>query len=428
MARRKRVQNLDSSILLIDQLKQLKDVSNINEANDIIKTFPESKEYITKTSKVFLKNFVNYIIQNLDKKYLEEAFKLINHIYSKLYTNTKTLDSILSKDVRKPVLDKYGNKEEYKMSKNLVKISFADKGKLIEEGKAKVFDKNSNRLEFTPDSVLSIISKQIQNLDPLYRAVALLISSGCRPIELFERANFVSDPEMGPNWVIQDYVAKRKEKLEEPLRKPIIYFKANEFIEQLHKMRYDLHQTYPSFVDKQGLLKSVITGNTNLITKELFEYKEGVTQYTTRKIYGAISFDLYSKTTDIFGSNPSYNVWLNNVLGHSKKSFMTSHNYSHISLKNEEIVSNELAIKQDILENKIEAIEDRLNDDNIPQVIITPPTIAKENDLYVILKRIYDKHIENNNKPPSQTMFEELSKNITTRGVIRKFYKKLRGR
>lgn len=420
---------------IVETLKKLKDLKDIKSVNKIILEKYPRNDFIKENSKNYYRSFIVWLLTKVPKDKFEDPLKLINNIYSNLYTNTKTLDGMISKDVRKIILEKYGEKSsQYTLSKKLVKISYKDKGVLIQREKDKVFEKNANRLEFNSDEIIRIVKDNINSDDPLRNAIALLIASGCRPIELFERAKFTAAPEVGPNWVIQDYVAKRKDKDAKPLTKPIVYFKATEFIDLLKKMRGVLHDKYPTFVTPKGELISSISSKANLLAKEIFEYRQGVTLYTTRKIYGITSYELYSKATDIFGANPSYNIWLNGVLGHSKGSLMTSHNYSHVELSKEDVTPEELAIKQNILEQKIEDVEDKIEDvqellglEDIPKAPEKPAekeTIdnKKIKATFKLIKPIYDKYVKDNGNPPTQTKLEELAKHITTRVIIRMFW------
>ncbi len=424
MPRKRKAVNKIPETNFLNELGQLLNVKKVSDSNDIIGMFNNSNEYIPNNSKVHFRYYVGYLLKNIDKSLLKDAFEMINKIYANLYSNTKTLDSFFSKDVRKPILEKYGaNSEEYKMSKNLVKISFSEKGKLISEAKKKVFDKNANRLEFTSDVVINIIKDNINSLDPFRRAVALLISCGSRPIEFFQRANFKPDPANGPNWVIQDYIAKSKEP-NKKVHKPIIYFKAEEFIDHLKNLRDDLIKKYKTLVDKKGELKNAITGATNITTKEIFNYQDGVSQYIARKLYGAISYELYSKTTNLFGSNPSNNIWLNSVLGHGEKSFMTSHNYSHVALKSQEISNEDIVIKQDILETKIEAIEERLDD--LPKAVTLPEQLNDEiyknkEPIFKLIQKVFDKYVSDHSKNPSQNILYDLSRKFAKRADVRLF-------
>lgn len=416
---------------IMKTLKALANVEELNDANDIIEKHNMDKAYLgnQKTAKNHWRKYVPWLLKNWkDKKKFDKILTMINDIYKNLYKNNYTLDSIFSKDVRKPILDKYGIKSaEYLASKKLTKISYKEKGALIEEQKKKVYDRNSNRIEFESEDIMDIIKDNINSEDPMRIAIALLISCGSRPIELFERATYSPDTVHGDNWIRQDYVAKRKQDKEKPLFKPLIYLKADQFVEKVYSMRVELRKKYSELVGSDGNLKSTLSQSASVIIKSIFDYREDITLYTCRKIYGIVSYELFSKTTQVYGKNPSYNVWLNNVLGHSKSAFMTSHNYSHVELTKENLTPEHLAIQQNVLEAKIENIEERLDQEEVPQAP-EKPLNTKITDKDVLnkfkqIKKIFDEYKKKNKKKPNQTELEQLASKVSTRSVIRLFYK-----
>lgn len=420
---------MDAKIL--KTLKALEKIEDINEANEIIEKHNQDLKYLgnQKTAKNHWRKYVPWLLTHWkDKKRFEKILAMINDIYKNLYKNNYTLDSMFSKDVRKPILDKYGVKSpEYLASKKLAKISYKEKGALIEEQKKKVYERNSNRLEFKSDEIMEIIKDNINSEDPIRVAIALLISCGSRPIELFERSTYSPDTTHGDNWIRQDYVAKRKQDVDKPLFKPLIYLKADEFVEKVYGMRNDLKKKYNELVGSDGNLKSTLSQAASVIIKMIFDFRDDITLYTMRKIYGIVSYELYGKTTSVYGKNPSYNVWLNNVLGHSKSAFMTSHNYSHVELTKENLTPENLAIQQNILETKLENIEERLDQEEVPQAPEKPlETNVKDKEIldkFKKIKKIFDEYKKKNKKIPTQTELEKLASKVSTRAIIRLFYK-----
>ncbi|KAH9259646.1 hypothetical protein BASA81_002068 [Batrachochytrium salamandrivorans] len=340
---------------------------------------------------------------------------------------------MLSVDVRRPLSKKYGvSSPEHVMAKKLVKISFQEKGKLIKEEKLRVLHRVGNRLKFETEDIIKIIKDNATSTDPMKRAVALLIASGCRPIEFFEKANFKPNPEQGPNWVFQDFVAKRKDKKldDKPLTKPIVYLSAVDFIKGVKSIRDDLHKQYPNFMQANGNLISAISTRSNKVAKEIFNRKEGLTLYTSRKIYGAVSYELFSETTQLFGTEPGIGAWLNGVLGHSPLSLDTAQNYAQVKLVTDKTVPEQLVIKQEILENKIEDIEERLDQDLVPEVQEKPKEFNTTNKIvleqFKLIDAVYQKYVKDNIKVPSQAALEKLAKTKAPRAVIRLFYKDLK--
>jgi len=130
----------------------------------------------------------------------------------------------------------------------------------------------------------------------------------------------------------------------------------------------------------------------------------------------------------IFGENPSYNIWLNNVLGHSKNNLNTAYSYSNIELLRQNLVPEELAVHQTVIDAEIDDIKDRLDEMQVPQSTEKPILVDFNNrqikEKIDLVKEIYDKYLKDHKKKPTQTELEKLAKNITTRENIRLFYKK----
>ncbi|KAH9259023.1 hypothetical protein BASA81_002643 [Batrachochytrium salamandrivorans] len=415
---------------------------NMDDANEMVtELFPEGEdaEYLGSKAGKKVKNhfrkFIPWALTVLNKNSIEEALKDINVIYTKLYPMKSSLDTILSPDVRNPLKLRFGlNSKEHKMAKSLVKITYEEKTTLLKAQRDKVYENYANRLDFAADEIVAVIKDNINSSDPMKRAIVLLIASGCRPIELFERASFKVNKEMGPNWVWQDYLAKKKPKGDEPkpdegelLTKPIIYLSASDFIKELASVRKELQKQYPKFTQDNGQLSSTIGSRGNKAAKEIFNYKEGLTLYTTRKLYGHISYELYRKTTELFGKNPGYGVWLNNVLGHSKNSLNTALNYSTVDVSTDKVSPQDMVIKQAVLENKVEDLEERLDQDLIPKVPEKPQNYSTTNkiilDQFKLIDVVYEGYIKANNKVPSQAALEKLAKGKAPRTVIRLYYK-----
>ncbi len=422
---------MDPVKFLISLAKDLKndDAVTLESVNlSVKKDFPEVEYGKTKN---YFRKFIPWAVEKIPKTKLEKALIAINNCYAVLYPNLRTLDSILTKDVR-GVLSKFYGKgsKEHMMSKKLVKISYKDKANLIAENIERVRENIADSPEYNSEIVLSAIKDGILSNDPFERIMSLLLASGSRPIELIERANYFPSPQDGPNWVFQDYVAKRQTD-EIGVTKPIIYFTADQFIEHLKKIRTDLHKKYKTFTDKKGELTSTITGPLNRAAKSVLRYQDKATPKTARSIYGELSYDLYESTTKRFGPSPQRPVWKNEVFGHAKDNIHTAENYTTVKLRTNKALPEEIAIKQEILEKKVESIEERLEEQNIVKEVVGVPKDSKQigkiiKDQFELINKIYTTFIEENGKTPSQTILEKLARSVAPRSVIRLFYSGLK--
>lgn len=325
-------ENIIETLKIINQLEEV----TLEDSNFILKK-RFAGEYTTQSSqRNHLRSFTPWAVVNISPSSIEEFFKLINSVYKKLYTDKGSLDSILSNDVRTPTSRRFGyNSDQHIMSKKLVKISDKEKENLVMNQKTSLYKKSSNTHKFTHKEIIEIINKNIDHKNPFNRAVVLTMLSGSRPVELFGKAEFTLNREVGPEWVWQDYVAKKKGDLE-PITKPILYIRPNDFILRLKQMREDLALKYPNPIKANGDLHSSVSEKVNEAAKDIFAGKEEgkgkVSLYIARKIYGNLSYNQFARTTTIFGQEPNFLVWLNNVLGHSQYSLETAMHYSTVKV------------------------------------------------------------------------------------------------
>ncbi|KAH9244355.1 hypothetical protein BASA81_018251 [Batrachochytrium salamandrivorans] len=400
-------------------------------SSDVTKTllehFPDKPFAVGGRVVNYWRKFVPWLLVNVSHAQVnEELFTLINKVYARDYPNHATLDSILTKDVRGVVAKRFktGSKQ-HKMSKSLVKISYAEKAALIKGQSEKVLNKNSNRMQFDPEEIIQIIKDGVNSEDPMRQAVALLLCSGSRPVEFFERSTFTPAPEIGPSWVTQNYIAKSKTLAK--LVKPIIYLTADQFIALVTEVRAKLRLQYPSFLQADGNLRSALLVRGGIVAKQMFQQREGFTLYTTRKVYGIVSFETFAKTTTIFGKNPGHHVWLNKVLGHNESSVETSNNYSHVSLASKEQAPEQVIINQIVLENKLENLEERFDQEHVPEPAEKPIKFKSDDrlilDKFRLINKVYEAYVEENEKVPTQTQLERLAKDKASRAIIREFYR-----
>lgn len=413
-------------------LKELSELETHKDVNDVLTNKYPELQFLSpdKREKAYIRSFIPWYIKRIKDKTLKHSFVLIDKIYKNLYKNNSTLDSILTKDIRKIVSDKYGvNSEMHKESKYRVKISYDEKKQLIEQGAKRVYERNQNRLEFDNKEVLEVISKGKNSGNVYELGISMLLASGSRPIELFSRSSYTPSKE-GSNWITQKYVAKRKEDIEKPVIKPLINYTSAEFIDKLKELREELKFVFTDMENSKGELSSTVSSAFNRNMKRLFNYRENVTLYTCRKLYGKISYEMFSKVNNLYGTNPEFHVWLNNVLGHNVKSIEIAANYTNIDLTSYDLTPEGLAIRQDFLDNRIEEVAERVeilhleNEDEISRIFSGKVSSKIKLIMFEKLKMKFDQYYRDNNKIPTLTDFETiLAKDITTRANIRLFYR-----
>ncbi|MBC7408964.1 MAG: hypothetical protein H7339_11295, partial [Arcicella sp.] len=200
--------------------------------NDKILNEYHGYEFLPKkitSSTSLLSMWVPWALKTTDNTKLREKLKALNEIYSKFYTNKKTLDVSFNRDIRNVIREKNGFKSpEHDLSLQLAAITKTEKTKMIKDAEEKVFEKNANQDTFESSQIYDIIRTNIKDPDPFKRMIALFIASGSRPIELFSKAMYRA---IDDRWLEQKGVAKKKRgnSLDFSIIKPIIYINTHEF-------------------------------------------------------------------------------------------------------------------------------------------------------------------------------------------------------
>ena len=322
-----------TALKVLDEVPELtKDLCNTM----LLELFDDSEGDLSLIVRDRLRFFIGRALTTLPCERLEEAFILINSIYTKLYPNKATLDVKMSKDVRVVIRGIYGyESKEYELVKKLVCMSKKEKYDLVSKQKNSVYQRCSDRIDFTIDEVYQAIERGLDHEDAAYRLVAILMMCGARPVELLGPAKFKTESSIGPHWVSQDYIAKRKSMYGAPVIKPLIKLPkltAARFIHKLEEVRTALHTRWENFLDEEGEVRRDVSKKLNEAAKDLMYNREGAVLYTARKIYGNVTYHQFYRESTIYGKNPSYCIWLNNVLGHDKRSTDTANNYSNVDI------------------------------------------------------------------------------------------------
>lgn len=386
----------------------------INE--EIVSLFP--KELLAgrkKGTKILLKILVKNYFEVLKEEKIEEALKLLNTIYQKLYPNTATRDTELTKDIRRPIAKEHGNKGKWhKMSLEIAKLSGSEKDALVNKQAASLHEKHEELKRYDPVKINKIISDAISigDEDPYRLAVGLALACGSRPIELLQQANYEL-VEGKKDWIFQDFVAKKRGK-KIGVTKPLIGMTAEKFIDLIGDMRYAIKALYRVIVDPKGELNKALNAKLNEKTKALFDYQPNITFYSCRGIYGDYSYNLFAKNS-IYGKDPTIQLWLENVLKHAEGDIVTGNHYSIYKSEQKEVTYPMISE----LISKVNDLEERLAEKG------APPAKACITNLKAVKQQARFKEVEevfNANKNVGQTKLEELLKGKVPRATVRLYY------
>lgn len=432
---KKKKPTTDDDENFINLFKELNALDTLDHqtTNEIIKKYYPTLPFDTKNIKTHIRPLVKWKMNNMKDHQLtiERIFELIDQVYPKLYTNVATLDNVFTNDVRQPVFKRWPdvdgeNSIQYVLAKEMVALPDDIKGKLLKDASDKVEAKNRDYDVVDADEIYKIIKDNIVSTNPFRRAIALLLASGSREMELFATSTYkpITVPSGEKNWIIQGNVSKKKG-VEVSVKKPVLYFTAEKFVEEVESMRSSINEKYKNIVVDGKLSSSVSTAG-NKAAHEIFKNRKGFTMHVCRKIYAHMSYDLYESKETIHGKGTTLSFWIASVLAHEGQKAVA--NYSHIKLKHK-LNTTEVPAKTEELITKVEELEERLDTLNIDQQDERPlPSVIVKNSkaenqmkkVDTIFKQYVTAH---GGAEPNQTRMEQLAKQVAPRRIIRLYMK-----
>jgi hypothetical protein len=406
-------------IKMLTILSKRKTLTQKSANTTILKYF----DYDDQDGNTLIRKVVPEQLKTLKKEFLEESLKMINIIYALLYKNHGTLDSILTKDVRGIIAKRYQtHSAEHTLAKKTAKLSYKDKGALIKKKLDARSERHKEVIKFDGKTMLEHIQENIESDNVLNRAVALALACGSRPIELCAKSTYVVEDE---HWVRQDFIAKSKSR--DHVIKPIIFLSAQRFVEEVARMRIDLAKRYKTIIKDEELYSSVSSA-CNTATKKILGPEH--TYNSCRKEYIQLSYELFGRFPNRYGESVSDDLWKQMVLGHAQNDFGTGSNYSNYKLENKG--NGELDLKVDLLEVKVEHIEDTL--ENGTELKVASRKVEKAQPIqsekvkrqYAALDTIKENFEKNNKKRLTQNEMEILTKDKIPRTIVRLYMAKIR--
>lgn len=414
-------------ITLFTKLLKIKTLTPLETNELIIKAYPKLEFTEKKNSSALIRALVFYVIKNMKPEQLiiQEIFDLIDKVYPKLYKNPATLDNYFTQDVRQPIAKRFPtvNGEEhvfYTLAKESVALPDEVKGKLLKDSRDKVTEKLRNVVDVKLDYILDIIQKFIISKDPMIRCVALLLACGSRTIEFFGKSDYtVYNFEDSNSWVTQNYIAKKRgmSAKTDKVIKPIVYFSNEQFITERKKALEELKTIvkdkpfYTIYNDKEKLA-SFITERVNKSAKEVFQNRAEFTAHTTRSLYALVSYELFGRKKSPYGNNLEFRQFISDSLG-KEGSESATREYSKFNLV-VDIKKDEALVKTQLLEKKIDDLEEKLDSLNIN---------VKETKYVEMIKVEYEKYNKEHSFYPNTAKMEVLMKGKVPRRLVRLYVK-----
>ena len=438
---------------LLGKLNAMSDIT-MEKVNGAIKKAYPKLEFLDESkkekAKVLIRPLVFWKVKNMkeDIDNVKTIFELIDDLYPKLYSNTTTIDNYYTSDVRQPVAKRFpsptGKKGDdsiqYALAKEIVALPDDIKGKNLKDAVDKGTKKLQNQTVVDMYEMLDIIRDNIISTDPMKRAIALLIACGSRSVEFFGKSTYIPYAfEDSKSWVTQNFIAKKRgdSKNTTSAIKPILYFTNEQFIKERDSVLDQLHETYSAkskgkyertFIviekDKEKL-SGKIGESARKASREVFNNREDFTVHTCRALYAIISYDLFGQKKNPFGNNSEFRQWVSDVLG-KEGSESATREYAKFVLQHKLNVA-EIPAKTEMLEKKVEDLEERLNSLNVNQDEKPLPGVivknAAESKSMRLIKSIFEKYISEKGTTPNGSKLEKLVGDRAPRRMVRLFIK-----
>lgn len=287
-----------------------------------------------------------------------KLFKAMDEKIKALYSNENTSESIFTQ-LRKVLRKKYGDDSEiYKQSIYNMGISQARSRERKEEYAAKVKERNTERGQKQPlfvEDILAIIQRLKKSNNPYEQALAVLLATGSRSVELFKISKYHEVKE-DPEAIDIEGISKdngNRGYADITVRRPLVGLLSHEVVGLVDNIRKKLNLTGPNVK---------ISSATNTVLNKAFkiwiqplapEFK--MTAHKCRYIYGNVAYLLYGKPQKI-----PYESFVQTVLTHSSGESTKSYLGINIQFK-EKVLSHSPSDLRFLFEKEIKQLREHVN-------------------------------------------------------------------
>jgi hypothetical protein len=350
------------------------DVADIPTNPDWLKkaVLPITQEEGKTGPSLFRKEVEAYARDRLPKSIVKPFLILVNQAYRAVFPQVKTQEQYFS-FVRKIISERFGAKSpEYAMSLELMRIDQNVKYARTDAYDEKLRERNQaeNVLWFDlKQDVSDVVSANWNSQDEARAAVALMLASGCRPIDLLVMNTFAPDTR-GDNWMKVSDIAKKRKK-DFTTTRPLIYLRYTQFSEAVKRVRKGFEDRYAPMLDGKNQLKpavkAILSARVRDIYGEARAEADDITPMTLRKLYANAAHELYSPQS-------TKSVFISQILGHEPNNLKVSQAYTTVRFRQEAggVIPGEVLLKTQVLETKLAELEQKL-----AQIAAATPTPAK---------------------------------------------------
>lgn len=317
----------------------IRDATNTEEVKDAVVAYKPYKNSLqigfhSAVIKLFKKKLTGKEFKKKDneKNHAEglEALQVMFKQYSVFYKKPNSLKQKLT-EVRTKSIEKFQSADFYKMSKldKYFNISNAKRIKIVNDYKEQVRKKNKNKIQVDVKHIVDMTTHLIQSKNVYDRLISLMICTGARPIEIFDKNEFELIPDR-PAWIKVLNLAKKRDTQEKQYAiRPVIILPPQAVIDELRNIRNHFKKKHAVIIDKSGgLAKDKSQTLNKQVVKHFPDLVKNIHQKSSilRKVYADLSYKNFADKT-----KTNFNTWVADVLGHGD--LLTSFSYSYVNVR-----------------------------------------------------------------------------------------------
>lgn len=265
-------------------------------------------------------------------------FEALDKVIKTLYQNENTSENVFV-EFRKPIRQKYGdNSQIYIKSTHILGVSRERALERREEYQNKVAEKGLNRRNQQPiydDEIYTAIDVGINSSDPLEKAIAVMLNTGSRQIEVLKVSTY-SEVKDNPSFVNVKGIAKDRSKRgyeNKVVIRPLINLTAEQVINAVKYIRENLN-----LEGDNDAISSRYNQTLNKRMKKLFPNHKDLTAHKCRYIAGQMAYLLY-------GQGGTENSYIQQYLGHEDGSTSRTYQSINVRLRHEVDIPDDIKLK-----------------------------------------------------------------------------------
>jgi hypothetical protein len=251
----------------------------------------------------------------------------------------------------------------------------------------RVREKNADRAQLDATEVTGKVPELALSENVYDKAILILLCVGSRPRGVFESNTFKTIPTK-PSYIEISGVAKaRNDKKDAKFQRPVLFISPSTLIRKWNELRE--HFKTLKVIDKKGQLATTINTTLNKRLEAVFPWikrfekrdatggLKGQKSSLLRKIYVDMAYKRFANAKSI-----NYNTFVSKTLSHDDD--LTSFSYSWLSVNDpdksiDQVTARlaELEVKTDIIEQKVDDLEEQKEQEEAPEDPVAPVAVRR---------------------------------------------------